>query len=93
MALLHDAARAGVLVVALYEPVVRLQAAHLIKRVRALDDHVPALIWNRVHAAPVPLPADRAVRQFVAAAVAPSPVGAERLLDWFDGWSALELDG
>ena len=93
MALLHDAARAGVLVVALDEPVVRLQASRLIDRVRALGNHVPGLIWNRVRAIPEPLPADLAVRQFVAAAVAPSPVGAERLLDWFDGWSALELDG
>jgi hypothetical protein len=54
---------------------------------------VPGVIWNRVRETPEPLPADVAVQQFVAAAVAPSPVGAERLLDWFDGWSALELDG
>ena len=93
MALLHDALHAGVVVVALDEPVVRLEAARLIDRVRALGNHVPALIWNRVRAAPEALPADLAVRQFVAAAVAPSPVGAARLLEWFDGWSALELDG
>jgi arsenite-transporting ATPase len=93
MALLQDAARAGVLTVALDEPVVRLEASRLIERVRALGNHVPGLIWNRVSATPEPLPADLAVRQFVAAAIAPSPVGAERLLDWFDGWSALELDG
>jgi arsenite-transporting ATPase len=92
MALLQDAARAGVLVVALDEPVVRLEAARLIDRVRALGNHVPGLVWNRVSATPDPLPADLAVRQFLAAAAAPSPVGTERLLDWFDGWSALELD-
>ncbi len=92
-ALLHDASRAGVLVVALDEPVVRLEAARLVHRVRSLGNHVPALIWNRVRATPEPLPADLAVRQFVAAAVVPSPIGAARLLEWFDGWSALELDG
>jgi anion-transporting ArsA/GET3 family ATPase len=92
-ALLHDAARAGVIVVTLDEPVVRLEAARLIQRVRSLGNHVPAVVWNRVRTPPAPLPADLAVRQFVAAALAPSPVGPARLLDWYDEWSALELDG
>jgi len=93
MALLHDALGAGVVVVALDEPVVRLEAPRLIERVRSLGNHVPGLIWNRVRSTPEPLPVDPAVRQFVAAAVAPSPVGAARLLEWYDSWSALELDG
>jgi hypothetical protein len=82
-----------VLVVALDEPVVRLEASRVIERVRSLGNHVPALIWNRVREAPKPLPVDPAVRQFVAAAVVPSPVGAARLLEWYDSWRALEFDG
>jgi arsenite-transporting ATPase len=92
-ALLHDAARAGVLVVTLDEPVVRLEAARLIHRVRSLGNHVPAVVWNRVRALPAPLPADLAVHQFVAAALVPPPVGPERLLEWYDEWRVLELDG
>jgi len=91
-ALLQDAAQAGVLVVALDEPVVRLEALRIIERVRSLGNHVPALVWNRVRQAPVPLPVEPTVRQFVAAAV-PSPIGAAQLLDWHDGWRALESDG
>jgi arsenite-transporting ATPase len=91
--LLQDATRAGVLVVALDEPVVRLESSRVIERVRSLGNHVPAVIWNRVREAPKPLPVDPAVRQFVAAAVVPSPVGAARLLDWYDSWRALEFNG
>ena len=92
-AVLQDTARAGVLVVALDEPVVRTETTRVIQRVRSLGNHVPALLWNRVRETPVPLPVEPTVRQFVAAAVIPSPVGAARLLEWHDGWRALEFDG
>jgi arsenite-transporting ATPase len=91
-ALLQDAAQAGVLVVALDEPVIRREASRIIRRVRSLGNHVPALVWNRVREAPAPLPVEPTVRQFVAAAV-PSLIGAVRLLEWYDGWRALESDG
>ena len=91
-ALLQDAALAGVIVVALDEPVVRLEASRIIGRVRSLGNHVPAVVWNRVRQAPVPLPVEPTVRQFVASAV-PSPIGVKRLLEWHDGWRALESDG
>jgi hypothetical protein len=81
-----------VLVVALDEHVVRLEASRIIERVRSLGNHVPALIWNRVREAPVPLPVEPTIRQFVAAAV-PSPIGPARLLEWHDGWKSLERDG
>ncbi|HEX5071926.1 MAG TPA: hypothetical protein VFW03_01900, partial [Gemmatimonadaceae bacterium] len=71
---------------------VRREASRIVERVRSLGNHVPALIWNRVREAPVPLPVEPNVRQFVAAAV-PSPIGAARLLKWHDGWRALEGDG
>jgi arsenite-transporting ATPase len=92
-ALLEDTTRAGVLVVALDEPVVRTETTRVIQRVRSLGNHVPGLLWNRVRETPVPLPVEPTVRQFVAAAVIPSPVGAARLLEWHDGWRALEFDG
>ena len=91
-ALLQNPAEAGVLVVALDEPVVRLEACRIIDRVRSLGNHVPALVWNRVREAPAPLPVEPTVRQFVAAAV-PSPIGPARLLEWLDDWRALRGDG
>jgi arsenite-transporting ATPase len=91
--LLRDPARAGVLVVALDEPVVRLEASRIIARVRSLGVHVPALVWNRARAIPSPLPVDPPVRQFVAAAVEPLPVGVDRLLEWHEDWRDPRFDG
>jgi arsenite-transporting ATPase len=51
-ALLGDPARAGVLVVALDEPVVRAESARLIEAVRARGVDVIGVLWNRVAAAP-----------------------------------------
>jgi arsenite-transporting ATPase len=92
-ALLHDAARAGVMIVALDEPIVRREAARVIDRVRALGNHVPGVIWNRARGVPVPLPVQPSVRQFFAADVTPPPVGCARLLRWLEDWRALEFDG
>jgi arsenite-transporting ATPase len=91
--LLRDATRAGVMVVALDEPVVRLEAARVIDRVRALGNNVPGVIWNRARGAPGPLPAEPPVRQFVAADVDPPPVGTARLLRWLEEWRSLGPDG
>lgn len=91
-ALLHDAARAGVIVVVLDEPIVRVEGSRIVDRVRALGRHVPAVIWNRASVVPEPLPVEPHVRQFVAAEVMPPPVGAPRLLRWFDDWRALSPD-
>ena len=85
-ALLHDASRAGVLVVALDEPVVRTAAGHIVEQVRALGNHVPALVWNRVTAVPRPLALETSVRQVIAPESTPPPVGAARLLAWLDTW-------
>lgn len=91
--LLHDPAQAGVVVVALDEPVVRNESLKVIDRVRGLGFDVPAVIWNRATATVHPLPVEPPVRQFVAAAVAPRAIGAPQLLRWYDDWRALELDG
>jgi arsenite-transporting ATPase len=91
--LLRDQQRAGVLVVALDEPVVRLETSRVIDRVRALGNGVPGVLWNRAVNRPRPLPVEPPVRQFVAAVASPAPVGAARLLSWYDEWRALERDG
>ena len=91
--LLRDSERAGVMVVALDEPIVRLETSRVVERVRALGNHVPAIVWNRVHRAPVPLPVEPPVRQFVAAEASPPPVGPARLLRWLEEWRALGRDG
>jgi hypothetical protein len=91
--LLRDQQRAGVLVVALDEPVVRLETSRVIDRVRALGNGVPGVLWNRAVNRPRPLPVEPPVRQFVAAMASPAPVGAARLLSWYDEWGALERDG
>jgi hypothetical protein len=80
------------MVVALDEPIVRLESERVVRRVRALGNHVPAVLWNRVRHMPQPLPVDPPVGQFVASEVAPPPVGAARLLAWLDGWRALGRD-
>jgi arsenite/tail-anchored protein-transporting ATPase len=91
--LLRNAERAGVMVVALDEPIVRLETTRVVQRVRALGDYVPGIIWNRVTTPPAPLPVEPPVGQFVAPAVTPPPVGVARLLSWLDDWTVLELDG
>jgi arsenite/tail-anchored protein-transporting ATPase len=91
--LLGNADRAGVVVVALDEPVVRLETSRVVRRVRALGNHVPAILWNRAENAPSPLPVEPPVRQFVAPAVTPPPVGVASLVGWLDDWRTLGLDG
>jgi arsenite/tail-anchored protein-transporting ATPase len=91
--LLRDPLTAGVLVVALDEPIVRRETTRVIARVRALGNHVPAVIWNRARDLPAPLPVEPPVRQFVAAEVSPPPVGAARLVRWLEEWKTLDLDG
>jgi len=91
--LLGDSNRSGVMIVALDEPIVRLETARVIDRVRSLRNSVPALIWNRARHAPEPLPVEPPVRQFVAAELDDPPVGVTRLLEWLDDWRALERDG
>lgn len=92
-ALLRDASCAGVLVVALDEPIVRLESQRVVRRVRELGDHVPAIIWNRARRVPRPLPVATDIGQFVAAEVRPPPVRADRLLAWLEEWRTLERDG
>jgi len=91
--LLRDGTRAGVIVVTLDEPVVRLEASRVVERVRALGNDIPAIIWNRVKSVPDPLPDKPHDHQFLAAEVTSPPVGVAKLLRWFDDWRALGSDG
>ena len=91
-ALLHDRRQCGVIVVALDEPVVRAETARLAAAVRARGIAVSAVLWNRVHSAPSPLPASVADRQFCAEDVTPPPIGAPALREWSGSWHELSLN-
>jgi arsenite-transporting ATPase len=87
--LLHDPARAALLVVALDEPLVRGETARLIAAARAEGVGARAILWNRWREAqgpPRPLPVNPAVVQFVAPASTPPPVGVAALRRWAGAW-------
>jgi arsenite-transporting ATPase len=89
--LLRDPARAGIVLVALDEPVVRGESERLVRELRARGTDLIGVVWNRV--APIesvaPLPAEPPVSQFLASATTPAPVGAEALRRWADTWQRL----
>ena len=91
--LLADPARAGLLVVALDEPLVRGETARLVSRVRALGVHVSGVLWNRVVAPPRPLEGTGAPPQFAAPALDPPPRGVEALRRWYATWEPLAEHG
>lgn len=88
-ALLHDDAHSGVVVVSLDEPVVRAETERLVGAVRRRRLNVPALIWNRVTDAPIPLPAAVAGRQLFARETSPPPIGVAALRTWSRSWARL----
>jgi arsenite-transporting ATPase len=92
--LLRDASRAGLVVVALDEPLVRAETVRLISAARRKGVAVRGVLWTRVAAArPDPLPVTPPVPQFVAPAATPPPVGAEALRAWCGQWRELpEVD-
>jgi arsenite-transporting ATPase len=93
--LLRDPAHAGLVVVALDEPLVRSETARLVAATRAEGVEVRAVVWNRWAAAdvPDPLPVTPALAQFVAPATVPPPIGVEALRAWAGQWRELpEVD-
>lgn len=90
-ALLRDPARAGVLVVALDEPLVREESARLIERVRALDITVLGVLWNRARDTPHPLPVTHDIAQFASSELVPPPRGVDALRAWAHDWNSLTL--
>jgi arsenite-transporting ATPase len=95
--LLREPARAGLVVVALDEPLVRGETGRLIAAVRAQGVGVRAVLWNRwpgPRAGPRPLPVAPPVAQFVAPASSPAPVGVTAIREWAGAWRELsDSDG
>jgi arsenite-transporting ATPase len=92
-ALLADPARAGLIAVALDEPLVRAETSRLVDAVRALGVDVVGVLWNRTGGTPpVPLSSSPPLAQFVAAAMSPPPRGVDALRRWRDAWSPLPTE-
>jgi arsenite-transporting ATPase len=89
--LLRTPARAGLVLVALDEPVVRAETERLAEAVRARGIDLPMLVWNRARSTPNPLPAAVVPRQFVAGEMNPPPVGVAALRAWLKSWRTLSL--
>jgi arsenite-transporting ATPase len=87
--LLADQARAGVLVVALDEPLVRGETSRLISAIGARGVAVIGLLWNRAAATAEPLSLPPAIPQLVSGDMSPPPVGVAALRRWRDRWIPL----
>jgi arsenite-transporting ATPase len=88
-ALLHDPARAAVVLVSIDEPVVRGETERLAGAVMSRGIHLRAIVWNRTRQAPAPLTATPQTQQFVAREVSPAPVGLAALRRWSRSWRVL----
>jgi arsenite-transporting ATPase len=91
--LLADPARAGLLLVALDEPLVRGETARLAARVRSLGVGVIGVLWNRTVGTPIPLETSWALAQFVSPDLDPPPRGVEVLRRWHATWEPLRAHG
>lgn len=87
--LLTDPERAGMLIVALDEPVVRAETGRLAAETRARGVMVLGVVWNRVFSTPVALPSTLAARQFCAPDVSPPPIGTRALREWAGEWRSI----
>ncbi|HEU4585483.1 MAG TPA: TRC40/GET3/ArsA family transport-energizing ATPase [Gemmatimonadaceae bacterium] len=90
--LLHDQARASVLVVSLDEPLVRDETVRLVERIGELGVAVVGVLWNRAddtHVAPLPLAPPLA--QFESPVTLPSPRGVEALRGWSATWRSVPI--
>ncbi len=84
--LLADPARAGVVVVALDEPLVRGETLRLSSALAARGLTTTGQIWNRVTgAAPV-----QDAGQWMAPAIEPPPRGVARLRTWANSWTRID---
>ena len=90
--LLHDESRAGVLVVALDEPLVREETSRLVESIGALGMPVPGVLWNRMSDPGVePLPMGRPLAQFESAVMEPAPRGVDALREWSAAWRPMSI--
>ena len=86
-ALLHDAGKTGLVLVALNEPVVLAESERLAAEVRRRGVAVSGVVVNRVSAA-APLPVADAPLHFEARMATPSPSGVKALRAWAASWRA-----
>ena len=86
-ALLHDAKRCGVVLVALDQPVVRAETERLADAVRERGVAIAGVVLNRATSTPA-LPTADAPVHFQAPVVDPPPVGVDALRHWSDSWTA-----
>jgi hypothetical protein len=93
--LLVDKSRAGMLIVALDEPVVRAETERLASAVGKRGIATLGVLWNRYTAcdAPAPrrtpLPSSVIARQFCAPVVVPPPSGSAALRAWSHRWRSI----
>ena len=86
-----DHSRAGLVAVALDEPLVRGETERLVAAVRELGVDVIALVWNRADTSTRPLPSIAPLEQLVTPERQPPPVGIAALRDWSHDWISLSL--
>jgi arsenite-transporting ATPase len=91
--LLADPDRAGLLAVALDEPLVRAETARLVDEARARAVGVIGVLWNRSASPPEPLPALPPADQLRAPATDPPPRGVAALRAWRGEWTTLSGAG
>jgi arsenite-transporting ATPase len=91
-ALLHDADRCSIILVSLDEPIVRAETERLAVEITARGIDLAALVWNRVHVDPPPLPTRVVARQFFAGETSPPPIGAPALREWTKSWHEISLN-
>ncbi len=87
--LLADPARAGLILVALDEPIVRREAGRLAAAVGALGLAVQAVVWNRADGTVPPLSVAPSIPQFAAPPEVTGPRGVSAIRSWRAGWTAI----
>jgi arsenite-transporting ATPase len=87
---LHDPARAGTMLVALDEPLVRDETDRLVHALEGRQLPISGIIWNRSETVPKALPVDRSIPQFFAPDLVPPPAGVADLRTWTSQWGRLE---
>ena len=91
-ALMRDAARSGVVLVALDEPVVRAETERLAAQVAQRGIAVAGVVLNRATSAAA-LPVANAPVHFEAPITDPPPIGIDALRRWAASWTSADAEG
>ena len=85
--LLHDPARAGIVLVSLNEPIVRAESERLTKELRNAGVALLGIVWNRLQSGAEPASSDALPRHSIFAQESASPlVGRAAIADWSRRW-------